>query len=131
MSEELKPCPFCKGGETRIDETHLHRGVTMNQRPNPVVSAEVKHWCEPEEGQPHRRMITMTGRDRESAIKAWNTRVVDPLIAELELENNGLCQNIANAVDEIELDYKRITELEAQVAQLKDLCHKNGAESCL
>lgn len=45
----------------------------MQARPNPVVSATLKHWCQREEGQPQ-NIIQMVGRDEESAISLWNTR---------------------------------------------------------
>lgn len=115
MSEELKPCPFCNGGETRIDETRLHRGVTTNPRPNPVVRAEVKHWCEPEEGQPHRRMITMTGRDRESAIKAWNTHSADTELAAERAKVKSLSEVIESQKQTHDALIKKVEDLQAQL----------------
>lgn len=115
MSEELKLCPFCNGGETRIDETRLHRGVTTNPRQNPVVSAEVKHWCEPEEGQPHRRMITMTGRDRESAIKAWNTHSADTELAAERAKVKSLSEVIESQKQTHDALIKKVEDLQAQL----------------
>lgn len=70
----LKPCPFCGGGETRIDENRLNRAPMMSGKESPVISVEIRHWCERLEGQPSRNTITRTGRDMESAIAAWNRR---------------------------------------------------------
>lgn len=68
---ELKPCPFCDGGETRIDERRL--SPTM-QGPGAVISATVKHWCPTPTGQPTGLHVSMHGRDKDAAIAAWNRR---------------------------------------------------------
>lgn len=70
MTEELKPCPFCGAGETQIREA---RGTWMGTSSGQPVSVSVFHWCPTIPGQPS-RAIERIGRDRESAIKAWNTR---------------------------------------------------------
>jgi len=74
MTEEtLLPCPFCGAGETQIREQSMWGG-----RSKVVVSVSVIHWCEKEEGQPS-RAIERIGRDRESAIRAWNQRATTRL----------------------------------------------------
>jgi hypothetical protein len=71
MSNELLPCPFCGAGTFDIRENTRWNG---GMRPSTLVSVEVRHWCEPIEGQPHPRVIIRVGRDEESAVKSWNTR---------------------------------------------------------
>lgn len=75
MSEELKPCPFCGAGETRVEENRLRRAPTMGGGESPIVSVEIHHWCPPVEGQPRRNYIIKVGRDHQGAIAAWNRRV--------------------------------------------------------
>jgi len=74
MTEELKPCPFCGAGETQIREA---RGTWTGKGYGAPVSVSVLHWCPPIAGQPS-RPIERIGKDREAAIKAWNTRAIDP-----------------------------------------------------
>ncbi len=74
MTEELKPCPFCGAGETQIREA---KGTWNGRGYSEPVSVSVWHWCQPIPGQPSRG-IERIGRDRESAIRAWNTRAIDP-----------------------------------------------------
>lgn len=64
------PCPFCGTGETML---HVNKGTWNGQRYGEPVSVEVRHWCEPEDGQPA-RMVARVGRDEASAIAAWNRR---------------------------------------------------------
>jgi hypothetical protein len=66
----LKPCPFCAAGETQIVENGR---VWLGMRWSEPVSVSVRHWCTPVEGQPS-RPIERVGRDRDSAIAAWNMR---------------------------------------------------------
>ncbi len=70
MSEELKPCPFC-GGEPELSETRLH--PRMDGKPSAVISVEVRHWCTRLDGNIH-NFINFRGRDKASAIAAWNRR---------------------------------------------------------
>ena len=69
---QLKPCPFCGGGETILHETRL--SPTMSGK-SPLISVEIRHWCPPGPGQPSRNRIVKVGRDYESAVAAWNRRV--------------------------------------------------------
>lgn len=69
---QLKPCPFCGGGETNI---HDNLGTWQGMKYGESISFEVRHWCSEIQGQPHSRMLSLVGRDKESAIKRWNTRV--------------------------------------------------------
>lgn len=68
IEEALLPCPFCGGGETEIRENTMWGG-----RSQVVLSVSIRHFCPRELGQPT-RAIERIGRDRESAIKAWNQR---------------------------------------------------------
>jgi len=72
MTDELKPCPFCGSGTNLIHENgRVWQGMSYSE----PVSIEVRHWCEKEEGQPSPRLLKFVGRDKKSAIKAWNTRI--------------------------------------------------------
>lgn len=68
--EALLPCPFCGAGETHIEENGK---VWMGMKFSEPTSVSVRHHCVPIEGQPS-RMIERIGRDRASAIAAWNRR---------------------------------------------------------
>ena len=70
MTEELKRCPFCGGGETQIRENGR---IWMGMRYSDPSSVSVMHWCAAVQGQPS-RAIERVGRDRVSAIAAWNLR---------------------------------------------------------
>lgn len=68
--QELLPCPFCGSGTTEIQEN----GRTwLGTKWGEPVSVSVRHWCDHVDGQPS-RMIERVGRDRTSAIDAWNRR---------------------------------------------------------
>jgi len=67
---ELKPCPFCGAGKTEITDGPK---IWLGTRYGDPTSVSVRHWCGPIDGQPS-RMIERIGRDRESAIAAWNRR---------------------------------------------------------
>lgn len=90
---ELKLCPFCGGsGETIFQENGRQ---WLGMRYSQPVSVSIRHWCEPVEGQP-KRMIERVGRDRESAIAAWNARAApkappmpeEVLLAVRQIENS-------------------------------------------
>ena len=71
-SEEcrLLPCPFCGAGQTLLkDNGRMWAGMKLSD----PVKVSVQHWCEDDPGQPN-RMIERIGRDRKSAILAWNKR---------------------------------------------------------
>lgn len=78
MTNELLPCPFCGAGTTEVQEHAIWQGAKYAE----PISVSVVHWCEPVEGQPS-RMIQKVGRDRASAIAAWNRRSPAPGAAEL------------------------------------------------
>ena len=66
----LLPCPFCGAGQTLLkDNGRMWTGMKLSD----PVSVSVQHWCEDDPGQPN-RVIERIGRDRESAILAWNKR---------------------------------------------------------
>ena len=73
IARELKPCPFCGAGETRIQEGGK---VWSGMKYSAPTSVSVIHWCPAIQGQPS-RMIERIGRDEESAIAAWNRRAGD------------------------------------------------------
>ncbi len=66
---ELLPCPFCGAGDTQIEG----KGMWTGQGYSEPISVSVRHWCTEVPGQPS-RMIERIGRDRASAIEAWNRR---------------------------------------------------------
>lgn len=70
MNEKLRPCPFCGAGNTEIRENgKVWSGMGYTQ----PTSTSVFHHCTPAAGQPS-RAIERVGRDRASAIAAWNQR---------------------------------------------------------
>jgi hypothetical protein len=72
MSDDaLLPCPFCGAGDSEIHENGKQWTGMKYSEP---TSVSVRHWCPPVEGQPS-RMVERVGRDRQSAIAAWNRRV--------------------------------------------------------
>lgn len=67
---ELLPCPFCGAGNTEIrDNGKVWSGMGYTA----PTSTSVFHQCTPAAGQPS-RAIERVGRDRASAIAAWNRR---------------------------------------------------------
>lgn len=68
--QELLPCPFCGAGTTEVQENGR---PWLGTRWGDPVSVSVRHWCDHVDGQPS-RMIERVGRDRTSAIDAWNRR---------------------------------------------------------
>lgn len=97
MSEELKPCPFCGAGETRIDEARQWQGIGYSE----PISVSVRHWCVDTPGQP-KRMIERIGRDRASAIAAWNRRTVSghKAMTVKEISNELQKDNFTRAIAE-------------------------------
>ena len=68
--DKLACCPFCGDGVTEIAENgKIWTGMKYSE----PISVSVLHWCKPIEGQPSRK-IERIGKDRESAIAAWNMR---------------------------------------------------------
>jgi len=66
---DLKPCPFCAAGETRIEESKHWTGMR-----SVVISATVMHWCPRPDGQPQ-SMLQVKGKTMEDAVARWNERV--------------------------------------------------------
>lgn len=64
MTQELKLCPFCGGGETRIDNNNHWTG-----KRNALVSATLRHWC-----VAGGSVLQFTRRTEELCVAAWNTR---------------------------------------------------------
>lgn len=67
---ELKPCPFCGAGETLI---HEYKSIWSGMKEQTLISASVQHWCAEFDGMSSRR-LEFIGKDKEHAIKRWNTR---------------------------------------------------------
>lgn len=69
-THELLTCPFCGGTEIEIRENgRVWTGTKYGEPP----SVSVRHHCRPVLGQPS-RMLERVGRDRASAVAAWNMR---------------------------------------------------------
>lgn len=71
---KLKPCPWC--GDAGITQIHENKQWLGGITPSSLISVSIEHWCKETDGQPG-RIIERIGRDRESAIKAWNERYND------------------------------------------------------
>jgi hypothetical protein len=69
----LSPCPFCGGGETRINETKTRASLL---EPDEVISVYVRHWCGGFARGAQSATIQVRGRNRSDAIAAWNRRAV-------------------------------------------------------
>lgn len=91
---KLKECPWCTAGTTLIHENKGVWGGTKGY--SEPISVEVQHWCEKEEGQPSPRRLVFVGRDTESAIRIWNTRITDPTIEAQEAEIKRLREALAD-----------------------------------
>ena len=93
---KLLPCPFCGGGETRIDERKFWTGMT-----NQTISVRVRHWCIQEEGRPG-SLIEIARKTEAEAIAAWNRPAAQARIAELDaiVERRGeLLRDILETFD--------------------------------
>lgn len=71
MSRDLLPCPFCDGGETRMDET---RGPPRMSGESQLIGVYIYHWCAGRNKGAQRLRIEAHGRDHADAIEAWNMR---------------------------------------------------------
>ena len=71
LLDELKPCPFCGGGETHIRPRHMPPRMSG---PGELISIDIIHWCPRLEGQLSRTSVTFAGREWEPARDAWNRR---------------------------------------------------------
>lgn len=96
---ELLPCPFCGAGQSEFREN----GRTwMGGRYSEPTSVSVMHWCEEVPGQPS-RVIQRVGRDRESAVAAWNLRAPRPEITDAERQLDTAAshswERFQNAID--------------------------------
>lgn len=69
LNEELKPCPFCGGVETRIKEETYWTGMRAE-----VISATVYHHCDRNEERPLQSYLQIKAKTKEEAIKLWNKR---------------------------------------------------------
>lgn len=115
----LLPCPMCGGTDIRI--AHLS------------ASPDKSVWC-------HSCQLRTKWCYRDDAIAAWNTRVPDPRVAELEAElakSRAWRATLADTGDELLAELRdaqrRIAELEAELDALKarrcETCaHYDGAE---
>lgn len=79
---ELKPCPFCRGGETRIDpQGQTWRGTKGYSDP---ICYRLVHFCKgilPDDYVTNR--MELRARTEAQAIEAWNTRATDPRVLAL------------------------------------------------
>tara|TARA_Y100000310_G_scaffold324866_1_gene387307 strand:+ start:3542 stop:3907 length:366 start_codon:yes stop_codon:yes gene_type:complete len=70
---DLKPCPFCGGGETQFDDTQNWTGMRYQH-----VCTTLRHFCErPTDDEFVQAVITIRGRDEEDCTRRWNTRATD------------------------------------------------------
>lgn len=66
---ELLPCPFCGGGEHRMDVIRHWTGM----RYQPIAFA-LRHWCGPVVGLLNCH-VEFRGKTREAAVAHWNRRI--------------------------------------------------------
>jgi uncharacterized protein YhaN len=84
------------------------------------LEAQTAHW-KANHDEAIRKLRIFTDR---TDLPVDRTRAYE-YVNELEVENDGLCKNIANAVEEIEKKAKKIAELEAQVAAMREKLIQN------
>ena len=65
----LKPCPFCNGVHTQIEEQTYWTGMRNN-----ITGYTLRHWCEKSEDSYINGSITFRTRTKEQAEKIWNER---------------------------------------------------------
>lgn len=76
MSDLHAACPWCGASDFDNPDSYQIREngkVWMGTKYGAPVSVSVYHWCPRPDGQPQ-RAIERVGRDRESAVAAWNQR---------------------------------------------------------
>ena len=102
----LLPCPMCGGTDIRI--------ARLSASPDQSV------WC-------HSCQLRTKWSYRDDAIAAWNTRVPDQRVAELEAElakSRAWRATLADTGDELLVELRdaqrRIAELEAELAEARD-----------
>ena len=98
---ELKPCPFC-GGRPTIREARNR--PQMSGKQGSIISVTIQHHCPKVEGQPSGLNVSKVGRDRESAIKAWNTRQPDK-------EAEGLAEALEREIGR----YSKLSEVQLKL----------------
>lgn len=99
--ELLQPCWFCGGGTTTLRENGR---VWMGNKYGEPSSVSVIHHCTPTPGQPS-RPIERVGRDRPSAIAAWNTRI--------HAQPQPIYAPLTGAVHELKIDAPVFSEIVA------------------
>lgn len=127
MTDKLLPCPFCGGGETLTKELVLDNTPRMDGKPSEVISVAVHHWCEKMDGVVARH-IEFRGRDRDTAIAAWNRRtgairaeVLEEAARVAETAGNTWSgsRDLATCDREAAVDEKCV-EIAAAIRELKD-----------
>lgn len=63
---ELKPCPFCGGGDTELRPLRVWTG-----KQNKITSIELMHWCLNQNGV---LTVKFKAKTEEELIHTWNTR---------------------------------------------------------
>jgi len=102
---DLLPCPFCGAGNTEIrDNWKVWSGMGYTA----PTSTSVFHHCRPVAGQPS-RAIERVGRDRASAIAAWNQRAELEARKPLPLSDDDrlrLRSDVARAIWDVMREYE-------------------------
>lgn len=68
LTDQLRPCPFCGGGEYNLDKSKHWTGVRSI-----VLSVALRHWCERKPSELP-STITIKRKTEAEAIAAWNKR---------------------------------------------------------
>lgn len=71
--DELNPCPFCGGGEYRLEPRFLP--PRMDGKPSALISFTIRHWCEGVVPGVITASRVVTAREEAPAIEEWNRRV--------------------------------------------------------
>lgn len=92
MMTDLKPCPFCGGGETRFDDTQNWTGMRYQH-----VCTTIRHFCQrPADDEFVQAVITLRGRNKDDCTRRWNiqwnTRATD---------RDAILEEAARVADEI------------------------------
>lgn len=74
--DRLEPCPFCGGGEYRLEPTHLP--PRMDGGAPALVSFTIRHWCAGRTPGVVAASREVRAREEAPAVEEWNRRAAPP-----------------------------------------------------